>query len=71
MSNSDTLQGNWKQLKGNIRSHWAELTEDDVESVKGDWQNLVGKIQDKYGIAREKAEEQAAKFMQKVNDKLE
>ena len=47
-----------------------ELTEDDVEGVKGDWQNLVGKIQEKYGIARDKAEEQASNFMRKAKDKL-
>lgn len=70
MSNSDTLKGNWKQLKGSIRSHWAELTEDEVEGVKGDWQNLVGKIQEKYGVARDKAEEQASSFLKQAKDKL-
>ena len=70
MSNSDTLKGQWKQLKGRVREHWGRLTDDDVESLQGNWQNLVGKLQEKYGIARDEAEQQASKFMAKVNEKL-
>ncbi len=54
--NRDTIQGQWKQLRGKIRQQWGNLSDDDVESVNGSYEELVGKIQEKYGVAKDKAE---------------
>lgn len=54
--NWDQIQGKWEQIKGSIRSKWGELTDDEIAEIKGDREVLVGKIQERYGIAREKAE---------------
>lgn len=53
--NSDTLQGQWKQVKGKVRAKWGKLTDDDVDVVQGNYEQLVGKIQEKYGVARDEA----------------
>lgn len=53
--NRDTLEGQWTQLKGKAREQWGELTEDDIEKVNGSYEQLVGRIQERYGIEKEKA----------------
>ncbi|MCB9948320.1 MAG: CsbD family protein [Rhodospirillaceae bacterium] len=54
--NRDILEGRWKQLKGQARQKWGELTDDDIEAVEGRHEELVGRIQARYGIAREEAQ---------------
>jgi len=56
--NSDTLKGQWTELKGKVREQWGKLTDDDVETIGGQAQQLVGKIQQRYGLAREEAQRQ-------------
>jgi uncharacterized protein YjbJ (UPF0337 family) len=56
--NSDTLQGQWTQLKGLAREKWGKLTNDDIDLIQGRSEQLVGKIQERYGIARDEAQRQ-------------
>ncbi len=61
--NWTTMQGNWNEAKGKVKTKWGRLTDDDLTQVQGQKDRLVGVIQQKYGIAREKAEEQLEEFM--------
>ncbi|HEX5314123.1 MAG TPA: CsbD family protein [Gammaproteobacteria bacterium] len=54
--NQDQFQGQWKQMKGNIRESFGKLTDDDVEQIAGKRDQLVGKLQERYGDSREEAE---------------
>lgn len=45
----DRVEGQWKELKGNIHEKWAELTADDIESIAGNKDLLRGKPQSYYG----------------------
>jgi uncharacterized protein YjbJ (UPF0337 family) len=54
--NWDQLKGQWKQMKGQARTRWGKLTDDDLETVAGHRDQLVGRIQERYGIAKEQAE---------------
>ena len=56
--NWDTIQGNWKQLTGRAKQQWGKLTDDDLTQVAGHRDQLAGKIQERYGIAKDEAEEQ-------------
>lgn len=56
--NSDTLAGQWKRLKGSAKVRWAKLTDDDLMRAEGDYDKLVGSIQERYGYAREQAEDE-------------
>jgi len=60
--NWDTIQGNWKQMKGSVQSEWGKLTDDEIDQAAGDRQVLVGKIQEQYGIAKDEAERQVDDF---------
>jgi len=58
--NSDTIKGQWHQLKGKAKERWGKLTDDDMKRVEGNAEQLSGIIQERYGIARDKAEKEIA-----------
>ncbi len=60
--NWDKVKGNWKQFKGQARQKWGKLTDDELEVMKGNREELIGKIQERYGIARDKAEKEVDQF---------
>jgi uncharacterized protein YjbJ (UPF0337 family) len=62
--NEDRMKGNWTQLKGKVKEQWGKLTDDDLTEVEGRRDQLVGKLQNRYGIAKDKAEEQLKEFEQ-------
>jgi osmotically-inducible protein OsmY len=55
--NTDILQGKWKQLRGRIKENWGKLTDDDLDQVDGRSDRLAGLLQERYGYAKEKAED--------------
>lgn len=55
MSN-DILQGQWKQLRGNVKDWWGKLTDNDLERIEGNRDKLVGALQERYGWTRAQAE---------------
>jgi len=60
---ANILKGKWLQLKGSIREKWGQLTDDDVDRVEGNTERLVGLIQERYGYAKEKAEDEVDAFL--------
>jgi uncharacterized protein YjbJ (UPF0337 family) len=54
--NQQTLQGNWKEIKGKLRERWGQLSNDELESAHGNVEQLVGFIQRRTGEARESVE---------------
>lgn len=60
------IAGNWTQFKGQVREQWGKLTDDDLMQIQGQRQQLVGKIQARYGISLEKADEQVREWENKI-----
>jgi uncharacterized protein YjbJ (UPF0337 family) len=58
--NKDTVEGNWKQLKGKVKEQWGKLTDDDFDVIAGKRDQLLGRIQERHGISRDEAEKQVA-----------
>ena len=54
--NQDVLKGKWMQLKGEVRTQWGKLTNDDLDQIQGNSEKLIGKIQERYGYAKDKAQ---------------
>ncbi len=65
--NWDQIEGRWKQLKGNVRQQWGQLTDDDLDRIAGKRTELVGKLQARYGLAREEAEKQVEEWQSNIN----
>jgi uncharacterized protein YjbJ (UPF0337 family) len=61
--NKDTLEGNWKQLKGKVRAKWGQITDDEIDVINGRRQELAGKLQERYGMAREQADREIDEFL--------
>jgi uncharacterized protein YjbJ (UPF0337 family) len=53
---NDILAGNWKQMKGQVKEWWGDLTDDDLTQIDGKRDKLVGTLQERYGWARDRAE---------------
>ena len=64
--NSGIFEGKWKQLKSKVKAQWGKLTDDDIDVAEGHSQYLAGKLQERYGITKEKAEEEIAEFHRKL-----
>ncbi|HUA16139.1 MAG TPA: CsbD family protein [Verrucomicrobiae bacterium] len=58
--NWDEVAGKWNQLKGGAKERWGKLTDDDLTVIAGKRDALIGKIQERYGITKEAAEEQVS-----------
>lgn len=65
--NSDQLEGKWKQVKGEVREKWGQLTDDDIHVIAGRRDQLIGRIQERYGIAKEAATREVDTFLNKLN----
>ena len=61
--NTDVLKGKWHQLKGEVKSRWGKLTDDDLDRVEGDTEQLIGRVQERYGYAREAARKEVEAFI--------
>ncbi len=57
--NWDEIEGKWKRFTSSARERWEKLTNDDWETIAGNKDQLVGRIQERYGVAKAEAEEQA------------
>ena len=61
--NTDVLEGKWKQLRGEIREKWGELTDDELDQIAGKRDKLIGKLQEKYGYSRDEATRELDEFL--------
>ena len=68
--NKDTIEGNWKQLKGKVKEQWGKLTDDDLDVIAGKRDQLLGRIQERHGIAKSEAEKQVNDFERRNPDYL-
>ncbi len=62
----DRVAGKWKQLTGDVRAKWGDLTDDDLLQVNGEREKLAGKIQERYGIAKDEANRQIDDWANKL-----
>ncbi len=69
--NWDRARGNWKQVKGKVREEWGKLTDDDLEVIQGKRDQLVGKVQERYSVLRDEAEQHVAKWERRIEKALD
>jgi len=68
--NEDILKGKWRQLKGEVKSRWGKLTDDDVDRVEGDAEKLIGRVQERYGYQRDEAQREVDDFFTTNKDRF-
>jgi uncharacterized protein YjbJ (UPF0337 family) len=67
--NEDVLKGKWKEIKGGVKEKWGKLTDDDLTRVEGNKEKLLGLLQQKYGYAKDKAEQEYKDFIGRYKGK--
>ena len=65
--NWDIIEGKWEQWKGDARIQWGKLTDDELDVIAGNKDKLAGKIQEKYGVSRDKAEAAVDQWKDRLN----
>lgn len=66
--NKDQLKGKWKQISGDAKRKWGDLTDDDLMKADGDSEKLVGIVQERYGIEREEARKQVDSWVNSLEE---
>ena len=64
--NKDVFAGWWKQARGQAKSWWGQLTDDELDQIEGEADKLVGYLQTRYGWTREQAEEEIERRMDRA-----
>jgi uncharacterized protein YjbJ (UPF0337 family) len=67
---TDIFEGRWRQLRGELRSWWGRLTDDDLEHIAGQKDKLLGRLQEKYGYTREEARREVDRRLQEYAGRL-
>lgn len=52
------IEGNWKQLKGNVIQQWGQLTDEQLDVIAVKRECWTDKLQESYGIAKSRDEAQ-------------
>jgi uncharacterized protein YjbJ (UPF0337 family) len=65
--NQDIFAGQWKQIRGELKSWWGKLADNDCDSIGGQKDKLVGVIQEKYGYAREQAQQEVDRRLEEYS----
>jgi uncharacterized protein YjbJ (UPF0337 family) len=61
-SNWTSIQGEWNKYKGQVKEKWGKLTDDDLMRIGGNRDQLIGTLQQRYGMAKDRVEEQVEEF---------
>lgn len=61
--NWEQVEGQWKDIKGQLRTEWGKLTDDDLEATKGRRDRIIGKILERYGEAKESIGQKLDRFI--------
>ena len=64
--NKDIFEGKWKELRGQAKEWWGDLTDDDLEQVGGKAEQFIGVLQQKYGYTREQADQEFDRWLQEA-----
>src|SRR5215831_11486884 len=68
--NQDIWAGKWKQMRGELKTWWGKLTDDDFDRIGGQKDKLIGLLQERYGYSREQAEQEVERRLQQYGHKI-
>ena len=77
MFNEEMIQGKWKEIKGEIKTLWGKVTDDELDKNSGNLESIAGIIQQRYGSKKEEIQDKLhsivsklAKGTEKVKDSI-
>ena len=69
--NEDIFAGQWKQMRGDLKSWWGKLADDELDLIGGHKDKLIGLVQERYGYARDHAEHEVERRFKEFRDKTD
>lgn len=60
--NWEQIEGNWKQMMGQVRAKWGKFSNEDLKLMAGKKEALSEQLQERYGFAKHIAERQLDSF---------
>ena len=67
--NEEISAGQWKQMRGDLKSWWGRLTDDELDLIGGHKDKLIGLVQERYGYARDHAVYEVEQRLKEFNAK--
>ena len=67
--NTDIFEGRWRQMRGDLRSWWGRLSDNDFEKIAGRKDRLIGMLQEKYGYTREAAQQEVDRRFKEYDER--
>ena len=67
--NINEVKGKLKELKGNFKKKWGELTDDDWKVIGGNKDKLKGILQQKYGRSKEQAQREVDEYSEQDRER--
>lgn len=58
----EQIRDNWRPMKGAVQERWFRLTDDDLDQIDGRLERLVRRIEARYGVSPDEAQEQIAQW---------
>ena len=68
--NQDIFAGQWQQMRGTLKAWWGKLADSDFDRIGGQTDKLIGLVQERYGYAREQAQQEVERRMKEYGDTL-
>jgi uncharacterized protein YjbJ (UPF0337 family) len=68
--NQDVFAGQWKQMRGELKSWWGKLTDDDFDRIGGQKDKLIGVLREKYGYTRAQAQQEVEQRLKAYGDTM-
>ncbi len=68
--NQDIFAGQWKQMRGALKSWWGKLADADFDRIGGQMDQLLGVVQEKYGYTRDQAQHEVERHFKEYADKM-
>jgi uncharacterized protein YjbJ (UPF0337 family) len=71
MVNEEMMKGKWKEIKGEIKTKWGKLTDDELDKTAGNLESISGIIQQRYGYKKEEIQDKIHSIISKFSQKAE
>lgn len=69
MVRSETLEGQWGDIRGRIKDIWSDFTESELDKIAGRRDRLVSTLQDKYNYSSQRAEQEVDRLLSGIGDR--
>jgi len=64
--NWDQIKREWKQVSDKIKVTWGKLSEDDLAAIDGRREQFAGLLQERYGYAKDRADQELDEFTREL-----